>query len=153
MCPIVWSKSDQRRLRKTLHKRTNRQTNRQTDTTKIMVTWPWTINSFIAKELYYIFSDESNTLDCCCTSASQWLMRDQSVCQSSMFFGLESIKFACHVAGTRRRRCIPKAKGALFMAALWNRAGHYIFVMWFLLLSSFFLSFFLFSSPILSGRR
>ena len=31
MCPIVWSKSDQRRLRKTLHKQTNRQTNRQTD--------------------------------------------------------------------------------------------------------------------------
>jgi len=29
----------------------------------------------------------------------------------------------------------------LIMAALWNRAGHYIFVMWFLLLS-FFLSFF-----------
>jgi len=36
----------QRRLRKTLHeqtdKQTNRQPNRQTDTTKIMVTWPWT---------------------------------------------------------------------------------------------------------------
>jgi len=31
------------------------------------------------------------------------------------------------------------------MAALWNRAGHYIFVLWFLLLSSFF-----FSSPNLS---
>jgi len=27
------------------------------------------------------------------------------------------------------------------MAALWNRAGHYIFVLWFLILS-FFLSFF-----------
>ena len=26
----------------------------------------------------------------------------------------------------------------LFMAALWNRAGHYIFILWFLLLSSFF---------------
>jgi len=35
---LVWSKSDQRRLRKTLHK----ETDRQTDTTKIMVTWPWT---------------------------------------------------------------------------------------------------------------
>jgi len=33
---LVWSKSDQRRLRKTLHK----QTDKQTDTTKIMVTWP-----------------------------------------------------------------------------------------------------------------
>jgi len=34
----------------------------------------------------------------------------------------------------------------VMMAALWNRAGHYIFVLWFLL--SFF-----FSSPILSRRR
>jgi len=34
----VWSKSDQRRPRKTLHK----QTDGQTDTTKIMVTRPWT---------------------------------------------------------------------------------------------------------------
>jgi len=38
----------------------------------------------------------------------------------------------------------------LFMAALWNRAGHRIFVLWFV--SSFFLFFFL-SSPNLSGRR
>ena len=36
-----------------------------------------------------------------------------------------------------------------FVAALHNRCGHYIFVLWFLL-SSFVL---LFSSPILSGRR
>ena len=35
---LVWSKSDQRRLRKTLHK----QTDSQTDTAKIMVTRPWT---------------------------------------------------------------------------------------------------------------
>ena len=41
----VWSKSDQRRQRKTLYKQTNKQTDRQTDTTKIMVTWPWTKNS------------------------------------------------------------------------------------------------------------
>jgi len=34
------------------------------------------------------------------------------------------------------------------MAALWNRAGHYIFALWFLLLSSFF-----FSLPNLSHRR
>ena len=34
-------------------------------------------------------------------------------------------------------------------ATLWNRAGHYIFALWFLLLCSFFL----FSSPNLSGRR
>jgi len=35
------------------------------------------------------------------------------------------------------------------MAALWNRAGRYIFALWFLLLSFFLL----FSSPNLSGRR
>jgi len=39
---LVWSKSDQRRLRKTQHKQTNRQTHKPTDTTKIMVTWPRT---------------------------------------------------------------------------------------------------------------
>ena len=38
----------------------------------------------------------------------------------------------------------------IFMVALWNRADHYIFIL-FLLLSSFF--FFFFSSPNLSGRR
>jgi len=37
------------------------------------------------------------------------------------------------------------------MAALWNRAGHYIFALWFLV-SSFCLSFF-FSAPNLSRRR
>jgi len=39
------------------------------------------------------------------------------------------------------------------MAALWNRAGHYIFALWFL--SPFFLSssFFFFSSPNLSDNR
>jgi len=37
-----------------------------------------------------------------------------------------------------------------FMAAIWNRVGRYIFVLWFFLLSSFFL---LFSSPNLCGRR
>jgi len=37
----------------------------------------------------------------------------------------------------------------LFMAALWNRAGHDIFALWFRLLSIFFF----FSSPNLNGRR
>ena len=37
----------------------------------------------------------------------------------------------------------------MVMADLWNRAGHYIFVLWFLLLSIFYL----FSSPIFSRRR
>ena len=36
-----------------------------------------------------------------------------------------------------------------FMAALWNRAGHYIFILWFLLSSIFPLFF----SPVLSRRR
>ena len=35
------------------------------------------------------------------------------------------------------------------MASLWNKAGHYIFALWFLLFSFFFL----FSLPNLSGRR
>ena len=38
------------------------------------------------------------------------------------------------------------------MAALCNRAGHYIFALWFLS-SIFYLSIFFFSSPNLSGRR
>jgi len=37
------------------------------------------------------------------------------------------------------------------MAALWNRAGHYIFALWFLLSFFFFLR--LFSSPNISSRR
>ena len=40
-----------------------------------------------------------------------------------------------------------KASLALVMAALWYRAGHYIFALWFLS------SIFFFSSPNLSGRR
>jgi len=32
---------------------------------------------------------------------------------------------------------------SVFMAALWNRTGHYNFILWFLLSSSFFSSFFL----------
>jgi len=39
------------------------------------------------------------------------------------------------------------------MAAVWNRAGHYIFVLWFFLLSFFFFLLSFFSSPILSRRR
>ena len=38
----------------------------------------------------------------------------------------------------------------LIMVALWNRADHYIFMLWFVLLLSFFL---FFSSPNLSSRR
>ena len=39
---------------------------------------------------------------------------------------------------------------SIFMIALWNRADHYIFMLWFVL-SSFFLLFF--SLPNLSRRR
>jgi len=39
----------------------------------------------------------------------------------------------------------------IFMAALWNRAGHYICILWFLLFLSFF--FLRFSPPNLSYRR
>jgi len=39
---------------------------------------------------------------------------------------------------------------AVIMAALWNRAGHYIFTLWFL---SIYLSSFFFSWPDLSYRR
>jgi len=42
--------------------------------------------------------------------------------------------------------------GIFMMAALWNRVGHYIFALWFLL-SFFFLLLVFFSSPKLSGRR
>jgi len=35
----------------------------------------------------------------------------------------------------------------LIMAALWNRAGHYIFALWFLLLSFFLLFFLAYSQP------
>jgi len=38
---------------------------------------------------------------------------------------------------------------SFFMVALWNRADHYIFILWFLLLSFFLL----FSSPNLRRRR
>jgi len=41
------------------------------------------------------------------------------------------------------------AAAALIMVALWNRADHYIFALWFLLLSFFFFI----SSPNLSCRR
>jgi len=56
-------------------------------------------------------------------------------------------------AGTREHhRTAPAAETSLWkvllvMVVLWNRAGHYIFALWFLL------SFFFFSSPNLSGRR
>jgi len=41
MCPSL-IQIGSKTAEKTVHKQTNRQTNRQTDTTKIMVTWPWT---------------------------------------------------------------------------------------------------------------
>jgi len=52
----VWSKSDQRQLRKTLHK----QTDKPTDTTKIMVTWPWTNNIFLQQICHEFYSKCNN---------------------------------------------------------------------------------------------
>jgi len=57
-------------------------------------------------------------------------------------YDVDSVKVNQHASYSGQR---------LFMAALWNRAGHYIFMLWFL--SSFYLAFYLFSSPNLSGRR
>jgi len=60
-------------------------------------------------------------------------------------------------ATTKQHNCTYKSKAAVIqncyfqflwpLAALWNRTGHYICAMWFLLLSSFFFS------PNLSGHR
>ena len=61
-CVLVWSKSDQRRLRKTLHK----QTDKQTDNTKIMVTWPWT-NYSNTTENNILFIDVLETRSHTCT--------------------------------------------------------------------------------------
>jgi len=44
---------------------------------------------------------------------------------------------------------VSAAAAIVIMAALWNRAGHYIFILWFLSSSIFCL----FSSPNLSCRR
>jgi len=50
------------------------------------------------------------------------------------------------------RRCATKTSNVgLFMVALWNRADHYIFMLWFVLSSSSSSSFF--SSPNLSRHR
>ena len=49
-----------------------------------------------------------------------------------------------------RHTCTNSESVSFIMVALWNRADHYIFVLWFLLLS---FSFFFFSSPNLSRRR
>ena len=59
---LVWSKSDQRRLRKTLHK----QTDKPTDTTKIMVTWPWTKTAGVYVQVRNSSGDEGYipTLSC-----------------------------------------------------------------------------------------
>ena len=60
---------------------------------------------------------------------------------------------SCCVWNYSRRGCqvgnsyVNCQHSSFFMAALWNRAGHYIFVLWFI---SFLLLFF---SPNLSGRR
>jgi len=47
-----------------------------------------------------------------------------------------------------KSQCLFERCSLLVMAALWNRAGHYIFILSFVLSSSFF-----FSSPTLSRRK
>jgi len=53
--------------------------------------------------------------------------------------GTVTIKVCCYCF--HASLSLSKICAFLFMAALWNRAGYYIFVLWFLL-TSFFLSFF-----------
>jgi len=76
------------------------------------------------------------------------------VCMCAADFGLSKIvnselqtQTVCGTPGY----CCPSATLLAFlffiMAALWNTAGHYIFMLWFLSV------FFFFSSPNLSGRR
>ena len=70
------------------------------------------------------------------TSASSWTITDPAAMCLRAGIG-------CQVGVL-----VPDVEITLIMAALWNRAGHYIFAL--LFLSS---SFFFFSSPNLSGRR
>jgi len=68
---LVWSKSDQRRLTKLC---TNKQTNRQTDTTKIMVTWPWTNSRQKVNRLKWRHSrrEQQQLQRCCCQQLTVW---------------------------------------------------------------------------------
>jgi len=64
-----------------------------------------------------------------------WIGIESKLCQiESSLVSSESPRLVCD---------------SLFMAALWDRAGHYIFALWLL---SIYLSIF-FSSPNLSGRK
>ena len=69
----------------------------------------------------------------------------------SVLFKAPTIKSSRSTWAVRPPLCCfrPHPPSPFIMTALWNRTGHYIFALWFLL-SSFF---FLFSSPNLSGRR
>jgi len=75
-----------------------------------------------------------------CDKNSGWKMRDlKKLCRTKM----QEWKTRDQNAGEKSARLVAephKARG-LLMAALWNRAGHYIFALWFL--SSLFLSLFL----------
>jgi len=55
-------------------------------------------------------------------------------------FKNQLVQDQCRCAGTCWQQSFDTS---VIMAALWNRAGHYIFVLWFLLSSSFYLLFFL----------
>jgi len=56
---------------------------------------------------------------------------------------------AAHGGSLQQHGLLVNANIVLIVAALWNTAGHYIFVLWFL----FFLSFFSSPTSILSGQR
>ena len=77
-------------------------------------------------------------------SAVHWLAMSNS-CVNPIIYGFLHDSFrVCHAIVLFILFVIRQ----LFMAALWNTVGHYIFALW-LLLSSVFV----FSSPNLSGRR
>ena len=73
---------------------------------------------------------------------------------SSVIVRHQRCMFASNIDLMTTSECAIVADGEsiqeIIMAAKWNRSGHYIFVLWFLLLSIFF---FCFSSPNLSDRR
>ena len=71
-------------------------------------------------------------LSSCCRMLSSWYLTDQS---NVLWLYVGLFADECVIACIR-----------LFMAALWNRKGHYIFALWFLYI-------FFFSSPNLSRRR
>jgi len=108
---LVWSKSDQRRLRKTLHKQTDKQTDRHYEN-----------NGHLAvNQLCKLH----NMLHSYC----------MHVTQSAQWYIAKSKKILHYILKLTLRP--GKLSSPLFMVALCNRADHYIFMLWFVLLSFF----------------